>query len=104
MFYSADGKLIEYMSVDAMYKSIDEARDNAIDTNCANLRVNLGKEFENYNQSKQEKDQADLNIINIKKQLIAAENLKSGVISKINSAADKYNKILIDMHYQKCSI
>ena len=104
MFYSADGKLIEYMNVDAMYKSIDEARGNAIDTNCANLRINLGKEFENYNQAKLEKDQADLNIINIKKQLIAAENFKSGIINKINNAADKYNKNLIDMNYQKCSI
>ena len=104
MFYSADGKLIEYMDVDAMYKSIDEAKNNVIDANCSNLRINLGKEFENYNQAKLEKDQADLNIINIKKQLTAAENFKSSVINKINNSADKYNKILIDMNYQKCSI
>lgn len=104
MFYSADGKLIEYMNVDAIYKSIDEARDNAIEDNCTNLRVTLGKEFENYNQSKIEKDQADLNIINIKKQLITAENLKSIIINKINDSVDKYNKILIDLHNQKCSI
>lgn len=91
MFYSANGDLIERMEVE----------DN---TKCDNLKVDLQNKFDLYNKTKNEKDNVDLEIRNIKNSLLEAEKKKNSKILEINNAANEYNKILMNLHFEKCSI
>ena len=91
MFYSANGDLIERMEVE----------DN---TKCDNLKVDLQAKFDLYNNAKNEKDKVELEIRNIKNNLLEVEKKKNSKILEINKAANEYNKVLMNLHLEKCGI
>ena len=100
MFYSINGKFIEPFDLHlSEYKS---GQKDVINEECNKMRSELSTLFEKYNQAKANKDNAELNIVNIKKQLIEAEKRRDLTITNINKSAEEYNKILMKLHYSKC--
>ena len=91
MFYSTDGNFIE------KFNEID-----IIDNQCYEMKSELQKLFEEYNQAKTLRNEVELNIENIKKQLLDAKKEKDLSISNINKVVRKYNKLLIDLHNFNC--
>ena len=80
----------------------DWTGENITSQSCESLKTELSNNFENYNKAKNEKDQADANIIAIDKQKIAAQEQKNIAINHINKTAVKYNDVLIKLHQQMC--
>ena len=106
MFYSINGNLIENFDLNLGGLHSNEY-DSAISTvmieECDNLRSQLSTLFQKYNDAKSSKTQAQLNIENIKKQLIDAEKELDLYNSNISKAAEEYNKILLKLHNLNCS-
>jgi hypothetical protein len=75
---------------------------NKLNPTCSSLKSELTTHFDNYNKGKQEKNQADANIIAIEKQKIAAQEIKNIAIININKTATGYNNTLIKLHQNMC--
>ena len=91
MFYSINGNLIEN------FVESEEAN-----TECSEMKSQLASLFDKYNKAKLEKDQAELNIENLKKQIIEAENARDITINNINKIVEEYNNLLMNIHISKC--
>jgi len=103
MFYSANGDIIEKMTEDSIYDSIDQSRTDAIQLNCSNLESELELYFNQYNDKQNEKADAELSINRIKNELEIAVSSKDNIISNINSIVENYNEILLKLINLKCS-
>lgn len=101
MFYSINGNLIE--NFDLHSSEFESTQSIVMNEECNNLRSELGILFQKYNDAKSAKIQAQLNIENIKKQLIEAEKELDLYSSNISKAAEEYNSILLKLHNLNCS-
>ena len=101
MFYSINGNLIEKFELHS--NEFKSTISDVVNEECANLRNELSILFQNYNDAVSAKIQAELNVENIKKQLLEAQNEADSTISNINKAVEEYNNVLIKLHNFKCT-
>lgn len=100
MFYSINGNLIENFELHlSEYKS---KQDEVMNEECNKMKSELGLLFEKYNQAKSAKDQAELAIENLKKELLEAQKARDITVSNINNAAREYNQVLVKLHNLNC--
>ena len=101
MFYSINGNLIENFGLHS--NEYESTQNTIMNEECDNLRSQLGTLFQKYNDAKSAKAEAQLNIENIKKQLLEAEKELDLYNSNITKAAEEYNTILLKLHNLNCS-
>ena len=100
MFYSINGNLIEKFELHS--NEFKSTISDVVNEECTNLRNELSILFEKYNDAVSSKIQAELNVENIKKQLLEAQNEADSTISNINKAVEEYNNVLIKLRNFKC--
>ena len=84
--------------------NVDNCKENSDteNTNCKLLKQELTTNFNKYNTSKSNKEEALLNKIQIEKQLIEAQSKINEAINNINIAASSYNETLTKLHTNNC--
>ena len=92
MFYSINGNLIEKF-----------VESEEVNEECNVMKSELASLFEKYNQAKSDKDQAELNIENLKKKIIEAEKVRDLTINNINKIVEEYNNLLMNIHISRCN-
>lgn len=97
LYYNQSSLFNNFVKIDNWATSTNSS------STCNSLKDELSTYFEDYNKGKAEKDEADISIINIKKQQISAQQQKNIAIKNINKAANNYNDALVKLHLQNCS-
>lgn len=101
MFYSSNGNLIENFELHS--NEFKSTQNEIMIEECNKLKSELGTLFQKYNDSIESKTQAELNLENIKRQLISAQKEIDLTIANINKSAEEYNKVLMKLHNLNCS-